>query len=57
MFRIQEALGWTVVASDRKVIEEMLRLQDISFSANQANEEASYLLVIPPEIPDVDRSE
>lgn len=57
MFRIQEALGWTVVASDRKVIEEILRLQDISFSANQANEEASYLLVIPPEIPDVDRSE
>ncbi|KJA22747.1 hypothetical protein HYPSUDRAFT_40536 [Hypholoma sublateritium FD-334 SS-4] len=43
MFRIQEALGWTVVASDRKVITEVLRLQDISFSANQANEELVQL--------------
>ncbi len=41
MFRIREASGWLVVASNRKVVEEMLRFGDISFSFYQANEEAS----------------
>lgn len=46
MFRTQEALGGTVVASDRKVIKEVLRLQDILLSVNQANEEASKILQV-----------